>query len=79
MVILLSGEEIGVRDALASQSTTRRGQAAKAPSPLRGRPEKRFGGPVPALRGVHARLRTPETAKTLLRAIPTLAIHAFTT
>ena len=79
MVILLSGKELGVRDAFASQSTKRRCQAAKAPSPLRGRPEKRFGGPVHALRGVDARLRAPETAKTLLRAIPTPAIYEFTT
>jgi hypothetical protein len=78
MGILLSGEELGGRDAA---HRNQRSDAARKQKPHRRCAVARRGilaAPFPLDGGVNARLRVPETARMPLRAIPTPALYAFT-
>ncbi len=79
MGILFSGKEIGGRDA---GHRNRRVDAARKQKPHRRCAvawRRLLAVPFTLDGGVDARLRVPETARSLLQAIPTLALYEFTT
>ncbi len=79
MGILFSGKKLGGRDAA---HRNRRDDAARKQKPHRRfavARRKLLAVPFTLDGGVNARLRVSETARSFLRAIPTLAIYEFTT